>query len=74
LQLYVHAARNLLIDVSQKIKACKHQAKMAKIVANATKSLRESVAAEKNKTKAPAKNKKKEVRFARKRTADPDPE
>lgn len=74
LQLYVHAARNMLADVSQKIKACKQQAKMAKIVANATKSLRESVAAGKNKTKSRAKNKKKEVRFARKRTADSDPE
>lgn len=74
LQLYVHAARNMLADVSQKIKACKQQAKMDKIVANATKSLRESVAAENGKTKARAKSKKKEVRFARKRTAESDPE
>lgn len=44
LRLYVHAARNLLTTISQEIKTCKQRAKMAKVVANATKTLREKVA------------------------------
>jgi (p)ppGpp synthase/HD superfamily hydrolase len=72
LRLYVHAARNMLADVSQKIKDCKHQAKIDKMLAQTTKRLRESAEAEKkSKTKA---TKKKEVRYARKRTAESDSE
>jgi hypothetical protein len=71
LRMYVHAARNMLSDVSQKIKDCRHQAKIDKILAQTTKRLREKVEAEK---KAKTKAKKKEVRYARKRTAEPDAE
>lgn len=42
LRMYVHAARNLLTDVSQQIKNCKQRAKMARIVASNTKTLREN--------------------------------
>ena len=45
LRLYVHAARNLLTTISQEIKTCKQRAKMAKTVANSTKTLREKIAA-----------------------------
>lgn len=49
LRMYVHAAKNLLTDISQQIKNCKQQAKMARVVANATKSLREKIASTKAK-------------------------
>lgn len=65
LRMYVHAARNLLVDVSQTIKACKSKAKLDKIVAQNTKALRERVAADK-KAEA-AEPKKKKVQYARKR-------
>lgn len=71
LRLYVHAARNMLSDVSQKIKDYRHQAKIDKIVAQTTKRLREKVEAEK---KATIKAKKKEVCYARKRISEPDAE
>lgn len=73
LRMYVHAARNMLVDVSQKIKDCKQKAKMDKIVAQTTKRLRESVEAAKKKTKVKT-SKKKEVRYAKKRTAESDSE
>lgn len=69
LRLYVHAARNMLSDVSQRIKDCKHQAKLDKIVAQSTRSLREAVAQKEAKAK-----KKKELRYAEKRNFDSDPE
>jgi (p)ppGpp synthase/HD superfamily hydrolase len=68
LRLYVHAARNLLVDVSQTIKACKSKAKLDKIVAQNTKAIRDRLAA-KNKT-AEAEPKKKKVRYARKRRTE----
>jgi hypothetical protein len=68
LRLYVHAARNLLVDVSQTIKACKSKAKLDKIVAQNTKALRERVAAKKK--AAEPKTKKKGVQYARKRRAE----
>ena len=71
LRMYVHAARNMLIEVSQKIKDCRQQAKIDKIVAQTTKRLLEKVEAEK---KAKTKANKKEVRYARKRTVEPDAE
>ena len=40
LRLYVHAARNLLTDISQQIKNCKQQIKMARTLANTEKALR----------------------------------
>lgn len=43
LRLYVHAAKNLLTDISQQIKTCKQKAKMARLVANTTKTLREKL-------------------------------
>lgn len=67
LRLYVHAARNLLGDVSQTIKACKNKAKMEKLVAQNTKTIREQAAAKKKSVETPVK--KKEVRCARKRRA-----
>lgn len=68
LRLYVHAARNLLGDVSQKIKECKQQARMEKLVAQNTKKLREAVESKKRANNS----KKKGVRYARKRSAEAD--
>lgn len=65
LRLYTHAARNLLAEISQKLKACKQRAKIEKIVLQNTKTLRESVAAEKPKRRT--KEQKQEVRYAGKR-------
>lgn len=68
LRLFSHAARNLLGDVSRTIKECRHKAKLDKIVAQHTTGIREkAVAAEKE--SAPSK-KKKEVRYARKRSVE----
>jgi (p)ppGpp synthase/HD superfamily hydrolase len=73
LRMYCHAAKNMLIDVSQKIKDRKHKAKLAKYVAQQTKSLRERVdaSAEKKEPQSRAKGQKakpakKEVKYARK--------
>lgn len=72
LRLYVHAARNMLAEVSQKIKDCRQKAKMDKFVAQTTKRLRESVEAE-NRAKVKL-HKKKGARCAKKRTAESDSE
>lgn len=72
LRLYTHAARNLLGDISQKIKACRQQAKMDKMVLQNTKTLRESLETKAGQPKpAP---KKREKRYAQKRTIERDPE
>lgn len=68
LRMYVHAARNLLVDVSQTIKACKSKAKLDKIVAQNTKAIRDRVAAKKK--AAEPESKKKKVRYARKRRTE----
>lgn len=47
LRLYVHAARNMLSEVSQAIKNCKQKAKMEKLIAQHTKNLRSKIAAKK---------------------------
>ena len=71
LRLYVHAARNMLRDISQNIKACKNKAKLDKFVAQLTTGIRaKAAAAEKEKT--PAVTKKKEGRYARKRSIEQD--
>ena len=44
LRLYVHAARNMLLDVSTKIKECRHNAKLVRLANQNTKSLQERVA------------------------------
>jgi hypothetical protein len=75
LRVYVHAARNMLHDISQKIKSCKHQAKIDKLVLQTTKTLRESVEREKKlKAKAKVKEQKQEVRYAGKRNVRKNPE
>jgi (p)ppGpp synthase/HD superfamily hydrolase len=51
LRLYVHAARNLLTDISQYIKTCKQQAKMARILASNAKAVTEKLAAKEAETK-----------------------
>jgi hypothetical protein len=66
LRLYVHAARNKLTDISQAIKACRQKAKLDKIVAQNTTGIR-AKAAEEEKVQP---KKKKEVRYARKRSVD----
>jgi hypothetical protein len=71
LRLYVHAARNMLNDISQKIKECKQQAKMARHAANSMQRLKEKLAA-KAKDKPTTVKKKRSVRYAKKRTADDD--
>ena len=75
LRMFTHAARNLLSDISQKIKACKQKAKLDKFVLQNTKTLREKIAAEK-KAKKPskAKEQKREVRYAGKRNVCEDSE
>lgn len=74
LRLYVVAARNLLQEISQKIKDCKKQAKAERNAAAGLKRLKERLAAKKQEEKPPVPRKKKEVRYARKRTADADSE
>lgn len=74
LRVYVHAARNLLIDVSQKLKACRQQARMEKAILQNTKKLQESVAAKEKEKKIKAKDKTLEVRYARKRNIRTDAE
>lgn len=66
LRMFVHAARNLLNDVSQTIKACRQKAKLDKIAAQHTTNVNSRLAAEKN-----TKNKK-EKRYARKRSIEQD--
>lgn len=66
LRLYVHAARSLLQEVSQKIKACRQKAKAERAAAASLERLQERLAEKNNNPK------KKEVRCARKRTADTD--
>lgn len=46
LRMYVHAARNLLTDISQQIKNCKQRVKLARVVANSTKTIREKAASQ----------------------------
>lgn len=76
LRLYVHAARNLLVDISQNIKACRQKAKMEKALLQTAKTVQESLAAKEaqKKTCTKAKEKKPEVRYARKRNLRTDTE
>lgn len=67
LRLFSHAARNLLGDVSRTIKECRQKAKLDKIVAQNTTGIR-AKAAEAEKAQAP--KKKREVRYARKRSVE----
>lgn len=70
LRLYVHAARNLLSEVSQKIKDCRQKARAEKQAAVNLQNLKERIAASKTQTQQP--KKKKEFRYARKRATDTD--
>ncbi len=69
LRLFSHAARNLLGDVSRTIKECRQKAKLDKIVAQHTTGIRAKVAEVEQPKPAPVK-KKKEVRYARKRSVE----
>lgn len=71
LRMYVHAARNMLNTISQKIKACKQQARLDRLVADNTKKLRDAKTVD---TTAKTTKKKKEVRYARKRATDTNSE
>jgi hypothetical protein len=73
LRLFVHAARNLIGEISQKIKDCRHKAKVEKFLAQNTKKLRDRIE-QQNKAKPgkKPKAKKKEVRYAKKRINDKD--
>lgn len=84
LRMYVHAAKNLLSDISQKIKACRQQAKMEKMLA-ATKKTVESASknvlptkTEKRRKKSnsanPTPEKQRKARYARKRNIRQDSE
>jgi len=67
LRLYVHAARNLLQEVSQKIKECRQKARAERHAAESLEKLQKKIAAK------PMTTKKREVRYAgRKRAADKD--
>ena len=68
LRMYVHAARNMLTDVSQAIKTCKQKAKNDKAMAQLKMKLRDKLSSE----KSPAPTKKKDVHYARKRSVDQD--
>jgi hypothetical protein len=70
LRMYVHVARNLLIDVSQKIKNYKQCVRLNKIIASKTKTLREAAAKKPGTTQ----KKKKDVRYAKKRSNEQHPE
>lgn len=72
LRLYTHAARNLLQDASKLIKECRAQAKMARLVDNATSGLRSKIAARVSKTEQVAEIKK-GVASGKKRTRRRDP-
>jgi (p)ppGpp synthase/HD superfamily hydrolase len=75
LRLYVHAARNLLVDVSQKIKSCRQKAKADKAAASLAKKVQEAVDSRAKKDRRPrgkTKEKKQEVRYARKRNLRTD--
>lgn len=76
LRLYAHAARNLLVSVSQKIKTCRQQAKTEKAASQLTKKIQESIAATKDAqfTSNKPKEKKKDVRYAKKRNIRTDSE
>lgn len=71
LRLYVHAARNLLHEISRKIKECKQKARAEKNAAISLQNLKERLA---NKEVQPEKNlaSKKESRRGRKRVTEPD--
>jgi hypothetical protein len=71
LRLYVHAARNLLTDISQKIKACRQKAKMDKMILHNTQKLKESNAAKALEISSKQKTKK-ELRYAQKRNIRTD--
>jgi (p)ppGpp synthase/HD superfamily hydrolase len=76
LRLYVHAARNLLQEISQKIKECKQRARAERHAAVSLQKLKERIA-EKHEKQPTAKNPakpKKEKRYARKRAAETDSE
>ncbi len=73
LRMYVHAAKNLLNDISQKIKAQKQKAKMEKALLQTAKNIKEAAAAKSKETKS-KKDKKAEVRYARKRNIRSDSE
>ena len=72
LSLYSHAARNLLVDISQKIKACRQKARLEKSLLQMKKNVQESLAAKEKKRKS--KDKKAEMRYATKRNIRPDTE
>lgn len=74
LRLYVHAARNMLVDVSQKIKACRQQARQEKAMLQTAKKVQESMAAKEKESRIKSKEKKQEVRYARKRNIRADAE
>lgn len=69
IRLYTQAARNLLLTISQKIKSCRQQAKIEKMVLQNTKTLRES-AKQAEKPETVKSRKKREKRYATKRTPD----
>lgn len=77
LRLYVHCARNLLLDISQKIKACRQQARAEKAAAVLAKKVKESITArgsENRVVREKVKEKKQEVRYAGKRNLHTDSE
>lgn len=75
LRMFTHAARNMLSEISQKIKACKQKAKMEKLISQNTKTIQAAAAAEKKSKKASrSKEQKREVRYAGKRNVRKDSE
>jgi len=73
LRMYVHAARNMLQDISREIKVCRQKARADRAAAASLKTIKERIAAKKS--PAPVKPAgKKGVRYARKHTAETDSE
>ena len=71
LRLYVHAARNLLRDISTVIKDCKAKIKLDKIAAQNTKAIAARIVARKKSERA---QKKQESQHAKKHCIDADPQ
>lgn len=83
LRMYVHAAKNLLSDISQKIKACRQQAKLDKMLAQTKKTVeaakesapvKEKSRRKKTEPTAQQPEKKRKARYARKRNIRQDSE
>lgn len=66
LRLFCHGAKNMLSEISQKIKERRQQAKIAKYVAQSAQNVRDKIAAREAEKSVCPRQKKKEPKYARK--------